>query len=487
VNHTRTGGWLRAIVALRLHQSLHARIADYVLQVPDSPWRSAEGMTNRSADCRASFVPSRRAAVWVSALVACLGACAHQPVMMVTPVLYKDQRLDFMTRMPPQLRTTELPVFYATTRAPAAPGDPEHYTNAPGQELRFGVAAVRLGEPGWTFDQLAASDWSSTVAKPRPGVVERVEELGSVPRAQTMSEVERQLVARIDDRLAKLNNPMVVLYIPGYRVTFDDVAVMMGSLSGYLGRGAMVAFPWPTGQKFWNYLTDCPRAERYIPDIERLVELLGETKAQHIDVIAYSCGSALLAQALARLRNLHPEADRAELARRYRIDDAIFAGSDVDLKTFARDWMPPIMDLASHTIVYYSRRDAALWFSKIVAGASRIGSPNIEELSVGELERLGSDQRFQGINVTDVRGAHEMGGIRGHGYWYANEWVANDVLVALRFSFPPEKRCLVPAARAMTLWKFPDDYPDCIGKRMLELVPSLRRTATPPAASAPPR
>jgi esterase/lipase superfamily enzyme len=442
---------------------------------------------NRSADRREPPVPARRYAVWVSALLVGLGACAHQPVMMATPVLYRDQRLDFTSRVPPQLRTTELPVYYATTRMPAEPGDPEHYSNAPGQELRLGVAHVRLGEPGWTFDQLAASDWTSTVARPRPGVVERVEELGSVPREQTLSEVERQLFARIDARLAQLNNPMVVLYIPGYRVSFDDVAVMMGSASAPLGHGAMVTFPWPTGQKFWNYLTDCPRAERYIPDIVRLIELLSETKAQHIDVIAYSCGSALLAQALARLRNLHPELDRAQLARRYRIDDAIFAGSDVDLKTFARDWMPPIMDLASQTIVYYSRRDAALWFSSIVAGASRIGRPNIEELSPRELERLGNDQQFQGINVTDVRGAHEMGGIRGHGYWYANEWIANDVLVALRFSFPPAKRCLVPAGRAKTLWKFPDDYPDCIGKRMLELVPSLTRTATPPAGGAPPR
>jgi len=106
---------------------------------------------------------------------------------------------------------------------------------------------------------------------------------------------------------------------------------------------------------------------------------------------------------------------------------------------------------------------------------------------VQELERLGNDQRFQGINVTDVRGAHEMGGIRGHGYWYANDWIANDILVALRFSFPPEKRCLVPAGKAKTLWKFPDDYPDCIGKRMLELVPSLRRTATSSVAGSPPR
>ena len=95
--------------------------------------------------------------------------------------------------------------------------------------------------------------------------------------------------------------------------------------------------------------------------------------------------------------------------------------------------------------------------------------------------------RFQGINVTDVRGAHEMSGIEGHGYWYANEWIANDVLVLLRFPFAPEQRCLVPTGRANTLWKFPDDYPDCIAKRMLEIYPELRRTAAPPVAGSPPR
>jgi hypothetical protein len=88
------------------------------------------------------------------------------------------------------------------------------------------------------------------VATPRPGVVERVEELGPVPREQTMSEVEGQLVARIDARLATLNNPTVVLYVPGYRVTFDDVAVMMGSLSAYLGRGATVTLLVANGPEF---------------------------------------------------------------------------------------------------------------------------------------------------------------------------------------------------------------------------------------------
>ena len=64
----------------------------------------------------------------------------------------------------------------------------------------------------------------------------------------------------------------------------------------------MATFQWPTGQNFWNYLTDCPRAERYVPDIERTLALLAKSRASHINIIAYSCGSPLLGQALARLR-----------------------------------------------------------------------------------------------------------------------------------------------------------------------------------------
>src|SRR3954451_2960271 len=370
-------------------------------------------------------------------LVYVSGCAAPQPHLRSTPVVFKDERLDFIPHVPPQLRTTRLPMFYATTRAPVRRGDVLSYSNSPGKDLRLGVAEIRLGEPGWTFDELAASDWTSDVSRPRPGVVERIEELGTVPREPGISDAERALIQRIDAQLATLRNPMVVLYVPGYRVTFDEVAVMMGSLSAYLGHGAMVTFQWPTGQKFWNYLTDCPRAQQYIPDIERLIALLSETHAQQINLIAYSCGSPLLAQALAQLRNRHPEEDRAQLAKRYRIGNVIFAASDVDLKTFAADLLPPIMDLAAQTLVYFSRKDAALGFSTLVAGASRLGRPNIAELSVQELERIATDPRFEAINVTDVRGAHEMTGIRGHGYWYANEWIVTDVVLSLRFQIPP--------------------------------------------------
>ena len=261
----------------------------------------------------------------------------------------------------------------------------------------------------------------------------------------------------------------------GYKVTFDEVAVLMGSMSHYLGHGAMVTFQWPTGLNFWNYLTDCPRAERDIPDIERVIALLAKTSAERVNIMVYSCGSPLVAEALVRLRARHPEEGREALARRYRIGNVIFAASDVDLKTFTRAYMPPILDLAQQVIVYYSRLDAALGFSSLLAGASRIGRPDIEDLTVEDLQRLASDQRLQPVDVTNVRGPHEMGGMRGHGYWYANDWISTDLIVSLRESIPPQRRCLVPGGAQGKSWSFPPDYERCLEDTLLGQFPQLRR------------
>src|SRR4029077_3678845 len=107
--------------------------------------------------------------------------------------------------------------------------------------------------------------------------------------------------------------------------------------------------------------------------------------------LPYSCGCPLFAAAVARPRARHPAEGRAELAKRYRIGNIIFAASDVDLKTFAREYVPPSLDLAQQLIVYVSRNDRAVGFSSLVAGASRLGRPDISDLTPEELERLAAD------------------------------------------------------------------------------------------------
>jgi esterase/lipase superfamily enzyme len=408
-----------------------------------------------------------------------LGGCASAPLhMMPTPVVYKDPRLDFAAQLPPALQTTQVPVFYDTTRAPVEAGEPGHYGNGQSDLPRLGVAHVTLGEPGWTWNDLVASDRNNTFNQVRPGRVDRVEEFGTAPRDQTLSEAERTFVARIDARLAQSRNQEIAVYVHGYRVTFDEVSVLMGSLSHYIGHGAMVTFQWPTGGYFWNYFSDCPNAERYIPDIEHLIALLAQTRAENINVIAYSCGSPLMAQALVRLRARYPLETRAELAKRYRLGNVVFVASDIDLKIFSREYLPPIMDLARQTIVYVSRNDAALGFSSLLAGTSRLGRPDIADLTVADLQRLAADPRLQVVNVSDVRGAHEMGGMRGHGYWYANDWISTDVAVSLRKPIAPAQRCLVPGPKT-NIWKLPENYEECLADKLLKAFPELHRAGAP--------
>ena len=305
------------------------------------------------------MIPHRLSATLI-ALALLAAGCATEPHMAPTPAIIKDSRLAFR----PRCRRNALDARARLLRHDAAAvTGPEHFGNDAAEGVALGFADVRLGDPGWTWDDLLASNQTSSVDKPRIGAVESVKILGSAGAEDATSEADRAFVAAIDAQLARIRNQNLVVYVHGYRVTFDEVAVQMGSFALYLGQGAIVTFQWPTGVMFWNYVTDCPRAQRYIPDIERLLMLLARSKAEHVNVMAYSCGSPLLASALARLRARHPELDREALQRRYRLGDVIFVASDVDLKTFARDHVQPALDLSRQVIVYFSTADRALGFS----------------------------------------------------------------------------------------------------------------------------
>jgi esterase/lipase superfamily enzyme len=237
----------------------------------------------------------------------------------------------------------------------------------------------------------------------------------------------------------------------------------------------VVAFSWPTGTRWWNYLTDCPRARAHIPDIARLIALVAErSQATRLNLLGFSCGSPLLAEALVQLRTRHPEEDHAALQQRYRIANTIFVAADIDLTTFTRAHLPAITELARRVEVYISEDDVALKVAGWLARASRLGRPRLDELTREDLETLASNTRLVGVDVTGVPGAHELTGIRGHGYWIANERVSTDVLLSLIYPFDPAWRGLTHPP-GLGMWTFPDDYPQRVGAAVAEALPALRR------------
>jgi len=434
---------------------------------------------------------SRSRAVTSLALAALLTSCSRDVVrtMIPSPIVMQDEHLDFARVVLPESRSTEVPVYFATTRAPAPPEAAERFTHRAGDAVRLGVATVQLGEPGWSFEDLAASDRTSRPESPRPARVAAVEEFGVV--GAPGGEAEREFVAAIDRQVERSPSGSAVIYVPGYRASFDQVMTLMGSWGHFLGRASpVIAFSWPTGTRVWNYLLDCPRARAFVPDIARLVALVGErSHAQRVNLIAFSCGSPLLAEALVQLREAHPDEDAAALQRRYRIANAIFVAADIDLQTFARSHLPALSDVSRRTEVYLSENDGALKFAALLARASRLGRPRFDELAREDLETLAGNDRLVGIDVTGVPGPHELTGMRGHGYWVANQRVSSDVLLSMVYPFDPVWRGLVHAP-GRGMWTFPDDYPKRVGDAVYQAVPALRRDgyqepAEPPAPAEP--
>ncbi len=171
----------------------------------------------------------RARTVLLVALATLAAGCAVEPHLTPTPAILKDSRLAFERHLPPDLRTTRVPVFFATTRV--ATGGPEHFSNDRAEGVTLGVARVRLGPPGWSWSQLHASDLASSVKHPRAGAVESVELLGRAGGDGAMAEADHAFVAAIDAQIARTANPEVIVYVHGYRVTFDEVAVQMGSFA----------------------------------------------------------------------------------------------------------------------------------------------------------------------------------------------------------------------------------------------------------------
>src|SRR5262249_45045257 len=154
--------------------------------------------------------------------------------------------------------------------APAAEGAPGHYLQSRTSVARLGIARVQLGKPGWSFADLVESDRTSSIDVPRPAHVVSIEQFGEMG-----TQADRAFVAAIDHQVEASRTGEAVIYIPGYRVTFNQVMTLMGAWAHYLGRSSpVIAFSWPTGTNAWNYLLDCSRARADIPEIERLVALV---------------------------------------------------------------------------------------------------------------------------------------------------------------------------------------------------------------------
>jgi len=193
-----------------------------------------------------------RRTAWLvfSLLAAVLLAGCDAPVrLMPTPVSFSNGDIDPFEKIGEKLKTTDVPVFYATNRlALIEQPDPVH-TIVPTDDLRMGVAHVRVGDDTLDWETLHRL---STSADPdeRPIVhLERLEQKAVLRSNEDVkdSPEAKAFFAMIDKALAASPNSELLIYLHGSNNTVPRAAAQAAQFRHFTGRRMVVlVFMWPS-------------------------------------------------------------------------------------------------------------------------------------------------------------------------------------------------------------------------------------------------
>jgi esterase/lipase superfamily enzyme len=384
------------------------------------------------------------------------------------PVIYGPGRLDLCSIIPQERRTTALQVFYATNRQSDGPANNCEYGNDVDSSLHLGVSTVQMGDKKTNWDEICRAS-AGQDGDPTLKLTNSTEYSDSAP-----------FFDAINQQLALSPNHEVNIYVHGFFTSFNVAVEVLGKmLHCSARRGVMVCFSWPARQSMLVYASDVERGRasaHYLADL--IEQIAAHTRAENINLLAYSAGAPCLTDALLELRKRHADKTPDQLKKTLRIGVIIYAASDLDTETFSRQQIVQLKQLAQFVVVYVSEDDVVLGLAGFMSGGSRLGHPDTTQFTKAEQEAVAKDPQIQVIDVSDVPGPQGFGGVAGHYYWYANDWVMTDVVVNFRWQISPDQRGLYHKP-GMSRWYFPKDYPDKVTAAVRHLVLPTTAPANP--------
>ncbi|GAA2374212.1 alpha/beta hydrolase [Dactylosporangium salmoneum] len=302
-------------------------------------------------------------------------------------------------------RYVEIPVYYATDRAPTGKTEPgERYGGERG-ELTFGVARVSIPDDHRMGALEKPRLWRLEFRQnPDKHVVllglEELDDLGFAARAK-----------------AATDGGDVLLFVHGYNVGFADAARRAAQLAYDLNfAGVPMLYSWPSRAQTAAYLVDQNNSMWTHGHFMRFLRLvLDGLGAARVHTLAHSMGNRVLTDGLAALG---PDPMTP-------VGQVVFAAPDVDAGVFEQ-LAAAFAGLAARCTLYASDNDRALWASKGLVDAPRAGQAGAGILVV------------DGVDTVD---ASELDtGLLGHSYYGDRTRVLSDVFSLIRHGLPPGER-----------------------------------------------
>jgi esterase/lipase superfamily enzyme len=269
------------------------------------------------------------------------------------------------TRPDASALVTNPTLLVATTRRPVNGGRASPYYG-PDRAPNLNIARARLTPPDsgvFSFASVGLSDWKLDAIEPISGQAGTL--LGQTG-----------------------NGPDVLIYVHGYRTTFEGAALDAARLSDSIKfRGETMLFSWPSKAGFFDYVYDRESAMWSRDAFERvLASLMANPNTGRIHIVAHSMGTMLALESLRQVYGRY--GDRGA----DRIGAVIFASPDIDLDVFGSS-IPRIGPIAQRITVITATNDRALALSSRVAG----GTTRVGAAEKARLEQLG-------LRVVDASG-----------------------------------------------------------------------------------
>ncbi len=392
--------------------------------------------------------------------------------LMPTPVMISDDHLDPFAHLPPDLRTTEMKVFYATNRDSKSKGGEAKYGKGIVDVMSVGEATVRFGEKGATWAEIDKASRQSDPRDPEiPMHLDSAEEIAQFGADQAtgdgakLTADQQKFVDAINAQLKVVADNQILLYVHGAKFSFETSLTQTAETNHFAGRDLVgVGYAWPTGKDILAYADgrDVKRAAHSSPILGDLIELLAaHTDAAGINIISWSAGARVMSRAISDLRQKYPDLRSEQLRKKFRLKLLLFAAADVPTDHFI-DRLPSMHDMTDRLTVTQSDDDGTLKFGeKMMKGGTRAGM-YLATMDPDEYKKLVEPlDRLEMLNVSafkDERGFD----ITGHHYWFEHPWVSTDVLVNIRLGLAPADRALEPVGLPR-YWGFKKDYPQKIG------------------------
>ncbi len=402
-----------------------------------------------------------------AALLGCISGCAN--TLMPTPVGLDRTGADPFTQTPPELRSTEVPVFIASNRGVAEhvpANSPDHFNDKRTQQMHLGVMTVDVGTGKFDWTTLEAC--SRLDNRPDDPVVtlRSIEDFGAMwtgataldPDPSLDLQVAGRFEAAVNAQLAKSASKELFILIHGFNTTVPDNAALAGELYHYLGRdGAMVLFEWPSAGSLFAYQADKSAATASIRAFRQLLNHVARrTECSKINIIGHSAGAPIAVEALHELRLMYASETATQVRARNKLGRLVLVAPDMDLDEFRDSVADGTTTIPERVTLYVSSRDKALDFSAWMAGFARLGQP-LDVLSPRQVKFLENDANVDIVDVAEAE--NRLGSWLGHSYFHDDPWVSTDVLLALRIGARPAQRGLQFDHVSKT-FVFGKDYPE---------------------------